>query len=81
MAKAKKVVSNKARQIFIGVGGWDFPPWRSTFYPEKLPHHRDLDYAVSKLTSIEINGILLNVLFAGVTLAVASITVLVVGSY
>lgn len=33
-----------------------FLPWRSTFYHEKLPHHRDPDYAASKLTSIEING-------------------------
>jgi len=57
VAKAKKAVFNKkAGQIFIGVGGWTFPPWRSTFYPEKLPHHRELEYAASKLTSIEING-------------------------
>jgi len=56
VAKAKKAVSNKAGQIFIGVGGWTFHPWRSTFYPEKLPHHRELEYASSKLTSIEING-------------------------
>jgi uncharacterized protein YecE (DUF72 family) len=40
----------------IGVGGWTFSPWRSTFYPEKLPHSRELEYAASKLTSIEING-------------------------
>jgi uncharacterized protein YecE (DUF72 family) len=42
--------------IRIGVGGWTFAPWRGTFYPEKLPQRRELEYAASKLTSIEING-------------------------
>jgi uncharacterized protein YecE (DUF72 family) len=56
VANAKRAVSNAAGQIFIGVGGWTFPPWRSIFYPDKLPQHRELEYAASKLTSIEING-------------------------
>ena len=42
--------------IRIGVGGWTFEPWRTTFYPDKLPQKRELEYASSKLTSIEING-------------------------
>jgi uncharacterized protein YecE (DUF72 family) len=42
--------------IRIGVGGWTYEPWRKTFYPEKLPHKRELEYAASKLTSIEVNG-------------------------
>jgi uncharacterized protein YecE (DUF72 family) len=42
--------------IRIGVGGWTYEPWRGTFYPEKLPQKRELEYAASKLTSIEING-------------------------
>jgi uncharacterized protein YecE (DUF72 family) len=42
--------------IRIGIGGWTFEPWRGTFYPEKLPQKRELEYAASKLTSIEING-------------------------
>ncbi len=42
--------------IYIGVGGWTFEPWRGTFYPDKLPQKRELEYAASKLTSIEING-------------------------
>ena len=56
VAMAKKAASSKAGHIFIGIGGWTFPPWRSIFYPEKLPQHRELEYAASKLTSIEING-------------------------
>jgi uncharacterized protein YecE (DUF72 family) len=43
-------------KIRIGVGGWTFAPWRSVFYPEKLPQKRELEFASGKLTSIEING-------------------------
>ena len=43
-------------RIRIGVGGWTFEPWRGAFYPEGLPQKRELEYASSKLTSIEING-------------------------
>ena len=42
--------------IHIGVGGWTYEPWRGTFYPVKLPQTRELEYAASRLTSIEING-------------------------
>jgi len=42
--------------IRIGIGGWTFEPWRGVFYPEGLAQRRELDYAASKLTSIEING-------------------------
>jgi uncharacterized protein YecE (DUF72 family) len=47
---------NTAGAICIGIGGWTYAPWRGTFYPEKLPQKRELEYAASKLTSIEING-------------------------
>jgi uncharacterized protein YecE (DUF72 family) len=56
VAKANKAVSNKAGQIYIGVGGWTFAPWRGVFYPEKLTQAKELEYAALKLTSIEING-------------------------
>ncbi len=42
--------------IRIGVGGWTFEPWRGAFYPEGLTQKRELEYASSKLTAIEING-------------------------
>jgi uncharacterized protein YecE (DUF72 family) len=42
--------------IRIGIGGWSYEPWRGTFYPAKLPHHGELEYASRQLTSIEING-------------------------
>lgn len=42
--------------IRIGVGGWTYEPWRGVFYPEGLPHRRELEFASRALTSIEING-------------------------
>ncbi len=42
--------------IRVGVGGWTYEPWRGAFYPDKLPHKRELEHASSRLTSIEING-------------------------
>jgi uncharacterized protein YecE (DUF72 family) len=42
--------------IRVGIGGWVFAPWRGAFYPEGLPHARELEFASRKVTSIEING-------------------------
>jgi uncharacterized protein YecE (DUF72 family) len=42
--------------IRVGIGGWNFPPWRGSFYPPGLPHSRELAFASQVLTSIEING-------------------------
>jgi uncharacterized protein YecE (DUF72 family) len=50
------MASKKAGDIRIGVGGWTFEPWRGTFYPNKHPQARELEYASRHLTSIEING-------------------------
>jgi uncharacterized protein YecE (DUF72 family) len=43
-------------EIFVGVGGWNFAPWRGTFYPKGLTQARELHYASRELTSIEINS-------------------------
>jgi uncharacterized protein YecE (DUF72 family) len=42
--------------IRVGIGGWVFEPWRGEFYPQGLPHARELEYASRKLSSIEINS-------------------------
>ena len=42
--------------IRVGVGGWDFDPWRGTFYPEGLAKTKQLAWAAGRLTGIEING-------------------------
>ena len=46
----------KAGKIFVGVGGWNFAPWRGSFYPKGLTQTRELHYASRELTSIEINS-------------------------
>jgi uncharacterized protein YecE (DUF72 family) len=43
-------------RISIGISGWRYAPWRGTFYPKDWPQKRELEYAASKLNSIEING-------------------------
>ena len=50
---------NKAKSsglVYVGIGGWNFEPWRGVFYPDKLPQAKELNYAASKLTAIEINS-------------------------
>ena len=42
--------------IRIGIGGWNYAPWRGTFYPDKLPQKRELEYASRAMTAIEINA-------------------------
>jgi uncharacterized protein YecE (DUF72 family) len=43
-------------QIRVGIGGWNYEPWRGVFYPEGLAQAKELAYAASHLTSIEINS-------------------------
>jgi uncharacterized protein YecE (DUF72 family) len=45
-----------AGTIRVGVGGWTYEPWRGVFFPDKLAQAKELAYASSKLTTIEING-------------------------
>ena len=42
--------------IYVGVGGWVYPEWRGNFYPKGLSQKRELEYASTHLTAIEING-------------------------
>ena len=42
--------------IRVGIGGWTYEPWRGTFFPDKLPHARELQYASRQVTAIEVNG-------------------------
>jgi uncharacterized protein YecE (DUF72 family) len=46
----------KPGNIYVGIGGWTYEPWRGVFYPKGLPQARELAYAGTHLTSIEING-------------------------
>jgi uncharacterized protein YecE (DUF72 family) len=46
----------KQGTVRIGIGGWTYEPWRGTFYPDKLPHSKELEYASHQLSAIEINS-------------------------
>jgi len=42
--------------IRVGIGGWDFDPWRDNFYPKGLAKAKQLAFAGQRLTAIEINA-------------------------
>ena len=42
--------------IRVGIGGWTYAPWRGLFYPDKLPHSKELEFASRQLGAIEINS-------------------------
>lgn len=42
--------------IRVGIGGWNYAPWRKNFYPDGLVQRRELEYASRQLRAIEING-------------------------
>jgi len=50
------MAKTKGGKIFVGVGGWNFAPWRGSFYPKGLTQTRELHYASRELSSIEINS-------------------------
>jgi len=43
-------------RIRVGIGGWTYEPWRGVFFPPDLPQTKELEYAASQLTAIEVNG-------------------------
>ncbi len=42
--------------IRIGISGWRYEPWRGVFYPEGLPHRRELEFCGTHFSTVEING-------------------------
>jgi uncharacterized protein YecE (DUF72 family) len=46
----------RASGIRVGIGGWNFAPWRNNFYPAGLLQKRELEFASRQLTAIEINS-------------------------
>ena len=45
-----------AARIHVGVGGWDFDPWRGTFYPAGLSKATRLQYLGTRLNATEVNA-------------------------
>ncbi|KRE92501.1 hypothetical protein ASG87_00885 [Frateuria sp. Soil773] len=48
--------TSPASPIRVGIGGWNYAPWRRNFYPDGLVQRRELEYASRQLRAIEING-------------------------
>jgi len=42
--------------IWIGTSGWQYRDWRGTFYPEKLPQRRWLEFFASRFPTVEVNN-------------------------
>ena len=42
--------------IHIGIGGWDFDPWRGTFFPEGLAKTKQLQHLGTRLNATEVNA-------------------------
>jgi uncharacterized protein YecE (DUF72 family) len=43
-------------RIRVGLSGWTYKSWRGRFYPEGLPHKRELAHIGSLFPTVEING-------------------------
>src|SRR3954466_14151615 len=52
----RRLMDKSAGTIRVGIGGWDFDPWRGTFYPPGLAKAKQLEQASRQLTAIEINA-------------------------
>jgi uncharacterized protein YecE (DUF72 family) len=44
------------QDLHIGISGWTYAGWRGVFYPKKLAHRLELEFASRAFNSIEING-------------------------
>ena len=53
---AKSQPTSTAVRVRVGVGGWNYAPWRNNFYPAGLTQQRELEFASRQLTAIEINS-------------------------
>jgi uncharacterized protein YecE (DUF72 family) len=41
--------------LHVGTSGYQFPEWKGSFYPEKLPAAKMLQYYATRLSTVEIN--------------------------
>lgn len=43
-------------EIRVGISGWTYPNWKKVFYPAKLSASKEMEYATSRMGTIEVNG-------------------------
>lgn len=44
-----------AMRHWIGTSGYNYPEWRGTFYPDKLPAAKMLEYYTARFDTVEVN--------------------------
>jgi uncharacterized protein YecE (DUF72 family) len=49
-------MAGRSGRIRAGMGGWNYEPWRQTFYPGDVTKKGELAYASRQVTAIEVNG-------------------------
>ena len=42
--------------IWVGTSGYNYPEWRGSFYPQKLPATQMLPYYAERFATVEINN-------------------------
>jgi uncharacterized protein YecE (DUF72 family) len=42
-------------RVWVGTSGYNYPEWKGSFYPEKLPASKMLPYYAARLATVEIN--------------------------
>jgi uncharacterized protein YecE (DUF72 family) len=47
---------NPAVDYWIGTSGFSYPEWRGSFYPEKFPAKKMLDFYAQRLRTVELNN-------------------------
>jgi uncharacterized protein YecE (DUF72 family) len=45
-----------AGKIYAGTSGYSYPEWKGSFYPQKLPQKKFLEFYAGKFSTVEINN-------------------------
>lgn len=46
--------------LHVGTSGWQYPHWRGTFYPQRLPQREWLDWYCARFSTVEVNNTFYN---------------------
>lgn len=53
---SKKDTKNKNFKWWIGTSGWNYPHWKTIFYPENIPRTKWLEYYSERFDTVELNA-------------------------
>ena len=42
-------------RVWVGTSGYNYPEWKGSFYPQKMPAAKMLPYYAERFTTVEIN--------------------------